>query len=125
MADEVCHIPCQFFFTRVRLFGMADSARGAPFSCGKKIPRPVSAMVQSSPSLPHPLFVLPRPPFMWKILGAKKVTFLLFAYDIPQDDGSVNNMAGALYHVPCPSSFYLMILTLFPNPSGDIPWAVF
>jgi hypothetical protein len=104
---------------------MADSARGGPFSCGKKIPDPVSAMVCSSPSLPHPLFVLPRPPFMWKILGAKKVTFLLIALFIPQNDGSVNNMAGALYHVPCPSSFYLMILTLLPNTSGDIPCAVF
>ncbi len=62
---------------------------------------------------------------MWKILGAKKVTFLIFAFDIPQNDGSVKNMAGALYHVPCPSYFYLMILTLLSNPSGDIPDAVF
>jgi hypothetical protein len=34
---------------------------------------------------------------MWKILGAKKVTFLIFAYDIRQNDGSVKNMAGALF----------------------------
>ena len=81
-------------------------------------------MVDSSPSLPHPLIYLPYPPFMWKILGAKKVTFLIFAFDIPQNDGSVKNMAGALYHVPCPSYFYLMILTLLSNPSGDIPDAV-
>ncbi len=62
---------------------------------------------------------------MWKILGAKKVTFLIFAFDIPRNAGSVKNMAGALSHVPDPSYFYLIILTLLPNPSGDKPDAVF
>ena len=104
---------------------MAHSARGEPFSSGKIKPDQVSKMVDSSPRLPHPLIYLACPPLMWKILGAKKVTFLLIALFIPQNDGSVQNMAGALYHVPYPSYFYLMILTLLSNPSGDIPDAVF
>ena len=113
-----------FFYTGPVIWNGARG-NGEPFSCGQKQPHQVSAMVDASPSLPHPLFVLPLPPFMWKFLGAKKVTFLIFAFDIPQNDGSVKNMAGALYHVPYPSYFYLMILTLLPNASGDIPDAVF
>jgi hypothetical protein len=62
---------------------------------------------------------------MWKIFGAKKVTFLLFALFIPQNDGSVKNMAGALCLLPCPAYFYLKIFTLLSNSSGDIPVAVF
>ncbi len=62
---------------------------------------------------------------MWKILGAKKVTFLILAFAIPQNAGSVKNMAGALSHVPYPSYFYLKVLTLLPNPSGDKPDTVF
>ena len=113
-----------FFYTRTVNWNGARG-NGEPFSCGKKKPDQFAAMVDPSPSLPHPVLFLPHPPFMWKILGAKKVTFLLIALFIPQNDGSVQNMAGARYHVPYPSYFYLMILTLLSNPSGDIPDAVF
>ena len=66
-----------FFYTRTVIWNGARG-NGEPFSCGKKKPDQVSAMVDASPSLPHPLFVLPHPPFMGKILfffGDKKVTF--------------------------------------------------
>ncbi len=56
-----------FFYTHTVNWNGARG-NGEPFSCGQKKPDQVSALADASPSLPHPLFVLPHPPFMGKIL---------------------------------------------------------
>ena len=56
-----------FFYTGTVNWNGARG-NGEPFSCGQNKPDQVSALVDTSPSLPHPLFVLPCPPFMGKIL---------------------------------------------------------
>ena len=56
-----------FFYTRTVNWNGAHG-NGEPFFCGQKKTNQVSALVDASPSLPPPLFVLPNPPFMGKIL---------------------------------------------------------